>query len=154
MFSLYSRKRIVGKENIAWLWKIITVITLLVDLKPYVLVSILSMSTIPNNLVQYLFTWWTYRNRKLIIYITWLCTFLHQQKSLYNTRRCQNAGSFLVVPKFQPSVHKSSKQFGYSFAFDAPTLWNALPDDIQAALSVATFRRRLKTYLYNKAYPP
>ena len=41
-----------------------------------------------------------------------------------------NIGHFLVVPKFQPSVHKSSKQFGYSFAFDAPTLWNALPDDI------------------------
>ena len=59
-----------------------------------------------------------------------------------------------VVPKFHPSVHKSSKQFGYSFAFDAPTLWNALPDNIRAAPSLATFRNRLKTYLYNKAYPP
>ena len=33
-------------------------------------------------------------------------------------------------------------------------LWNALPDDVRAAPSVATFRRRVKTYLYNKAYPP
>ena len=30
----------------------------------------------------------------------------------------------------------------------------ALSDDIQAAPSLATLRRRLKTYLYNKAYPP
>ena len=35
-----------------------------------------------------------------------------------------------MVPKFQPSLHKSVKQFGYSFAFDAPTLWNALRDEI------------------------
>ena len=61
-------------------------------------------------------------------------------------------GSFLSVPKFQPSVYKSSKQ-SYSFAFDAPTLRNALPDDIRAAPSLGTFRKRLKTYLYNKAYP-
>ena len=80
--------------------------------------------------------------------------FLHQQKSLYNSKRSQNASSFLAVRKFQPSVHKSSKQFGYSFEFDAPTLWNAIPNDIRTAPSLGTFRNRLKTYLYNKAYPP
>ena len=48
--------------------------------------------------------------------------------SSYNTRRSQSGGNFLVIPKFQPSVHKSVKQFGHSFAFDAPTVWNALPD--------------------------
>ena len=69
--------------------------------------------------------------------------FLHLQKSPYNKRN-QNAGSFLVVPIFQPSIHKSSKQFGYSFAFDAPSLWNDLPDDIRAAPSVTTFIRRFK----------
>ena len=26
-----------------------------------------------------------------------------------------------------------SKQFAYSFAFDAPTIWNALPDEIRAS---------------------
>ena len=36
---------------------------------------------------------------------------------------------------------------GYSFAFDATTLWNAPSDDIRAATSVVTFRRRFKTYL-------
>ena len=40
----------------------------------------------------------------------------------YSTRRSQSGGNFLVIPKFQPSVHNSLKQFGYSFAFDAPTV--------------------------------
>ena len=74
--------------------------------------------------------------------------------SSYSTRRNQSGGNFLVIPKFQPSVHKSVKQFGYSFAFDAPTVWNALPGEICASPSLASFRKRLKTYLYTKAYPP
>ena len=56
--------------------------------------------------------------------------------------------------KFYPSVHKSVKQFSNSFAFDAPTVWNALPDAICASPSLASFRKQLKTYLYTKAYPP
>ena len=62
--------------------------------------------------------------------------------------------NFLVTPKFYPSVHKSVKQFGNSFAFDAPTIWNALPDEICATVSLASFRKQLKTYLYTKASPP
>ena len=46
------------------------------------------------------------------------------------------------------------KQFGNSFAFDAPTVWNALPDEICASPSLASFRKQLKTHLYTKAYPP
>ena len=48
----------------------------------------------------------------------------------YTTRLSQSDGNFLVIPKFQSSVHKSAKQFGYSFAFDAPTVWNALPEAV------------------------
>ena len=40
----------------------------------------------------------------------------------YNTRRSQSVANFLNVPKFQPKIHKSTKQFGFSFAFDAPTV--------------------------------
>ena len=29
-------------------------------------------------------------------------------------------GKVLEVPQFVPAVHKSSKQFGFSFAYDAP----------------------------------
>ena len=79
---------------------------------------------------------------------------LSSYSSSYSTRRSQSGGNSLVIPKFCPSVHKSVKQFGNSFAFDAPTLWNALPDEIRASSSLAFFRKQLKTYLYTKAYPP
>ena len=42
--------------------------------------------------------------------------------SSYSTRHSQSGSNFLVVPKFQPSIHRSVKQFGHSFAFNAPTV--------------------------------
>ena len=72
----------------------------------------------------------------------------------YNTRRSQSVVNFLNVPKFQPTIHKFTKQFGFSFAFDAPTVWNSLPEDIRASHTIASLRKKLKTYLYAKAYPP
>ena len=79
---------------------------------------------------------------------------LSSYSSSYSTRRSESGGNFLVIPKFCPSVHKSVKQFGNSFAFDAPTVWKTLPDVIRASPSLASFRKQLKTYLYTKAYPP
>ena len=72
----------------------------------------------------------------------------------FNTTCSQSVANFLNVPKFQPTIHKSTKQFGFSFAFDAPTVWNSLPEDIRASPTIASFRKKLKTYLYAKAYPP
>ena len=80
--------------------------------------------------------------------------YMSSYSSSYSTRCSQSGGNFLVIPTFQPSVHKSVKQFGHSFAFDAPTVWNALPEEICASPSLVSFRKRLKTYLYTKAYPP
>ena len=40
----------------------------------------------------------------------------------YNTRCSQSVANFLNVPKFQPTIHKSTKQLGFSFAFDVPTV--------------------------------
>ena len=56
--------------------------------------------------------------------------------------------------KFRSSVFKSVKHFDHSFAFDAPKIWNELPHDVRSATSVASFRKKLKTYLFAKAYPP
>ena len=80
--------------------------------------------------------------------------YISSYSSSYSTRHSQSSGNFLVIPKFQPSVHKSVKQFGYSFAFDAPTVWIALPQEIRGSPSLASFRKRLKIYFYIKAYPP
>ena len=64
----------------------------------------------------------------------------------------QIKGSF-KVPQFCPSVHKSKKHFGHSFAFDAPMVWNDLPDEVRSAPIFACFIKRLKSYLFKKAFP-
>ena len=73
--------------------------------------------------------------------------------SAYNTRRSQSDGMFLEVPHFA-SVFKSRKHFGLSFAYDAPMIWNDLPDEVRSANSLASFRSKLKSYLFGKAFPP
>ena len=50
----------------------------------------------------------------------------------------------LEVPQFCPSVHKSKKHFGHSFAFDAPTVWNYLPDEVRCAKTLVCFEKRVK----------
>ena len=65
----------------------------------------------------------------------------------YSTRYNHPDKRFLEVPQFCPSVHKSKNHFGHSFAFDAPTVWNHLP-------TLTCFRKRLKSYLFHKAFPP
>ena len=76
---------------------------------------------------------------------------LSTYRTTYNTRCSKSVANFLNVPKFQPTTHK---QFGFSFAFDAPTVWNSLLEDIHASPTIASFGKKLKTYLYAKAYPP
>ena len=80
--------------------------------------------------------------------------YLSTYRTTYNNRHSQSVANFLNVPKFQPTIHKSTKQFGFSFTFDAPTVWNSLPKEIHASPTIASFRKKLKTYLYTKAYPP
>ena len=80
--------------------------------------------------------------------------YLSTYHNTYNTRCSQSVANFLNIPKFQPKIHKSTKQFGFSFTFDAPTVWNSLPEDICASPTIAYFRKKLQTYLYAKAYPP
>ena len=87
-------------------------------------------------------------------FLRYFAPYLSSYSSCYRTRHSQSGGNFFVIPKYYPSVHKSVKQFGNSFAFDAPTVWNALPDEICATPSLASFRKDLKTYMYTKAYPP
>ena len=47
---------------------------------------------------------------------------LSTYRTTYNTRCSQSVANFLSVPKFQPTIHKSTKQFGCSFAFDCHSL--------------------------------
>ena len=80
--------------------------------------------------------------------------FLSLSSCSYSTRRSHPDHQYLTVPPFCSSVFKSVKHFDHSFAFDAPKLWNELPHEVHSAASVASFRKKLKTYLFAKAYPP
>ena len=73
--------------------------------------------------------------------------YLSLYSSSFSARCSQSVCNFLVVPKFYPSTQKSVKQFGYSFAFDSPTVWNALPLGFVPPLAIATFRKKLKSSL-------
>ena len=60
----------------------------------------------------------------------------------------------LLVPSYCPSIHKSKVHFNNSFSYDAPKLWNDLPYDIRSAPNLSSFKSRLKTYLFQKSFPP
>ena len=52
-----------------------------------------------------------------------------------------------VIPKASNSIRTMA------FAVGAPTIWNILPSSVKSVENTATFRRHLKTYIYNLAYP-
>ena len=49
-------------------------------------------------------------------FLKYFALYISSYSSSYSTRCRQSGGNFLVVPKIQPSIYKSVKQFGYSFA--------------------------------------
>ena len=58
-----------------------------------------------------------------------------------------NRGITLSVPRIKTNTGARA------FSSCAPSVWNYLPLSVRSATSVATFRRRLKTYLFNLALP-
>ena len=51
-------------------------------------------------------------------------------------------------------VPRTRTKFGdRAFGVAGPTVWNTLPDNINEARSVFTFKRLLKTYLFQKSFP-
>ena len=48
--------------------------------------------------------------------------FLKVRQCAYSTRLSQSDGIILNVPQYQPLIYKSTKQFGLSFAYDAPKI--------------------------------
>ena len=43
------------------------------------------------------------------------------------------------VPQFIASVHKSTKQYGFSFTYDAAKVWNELLDNVRSITSPSIF---------------
>ena len=64
-------------------------------------------------------------------YPKYFVPFLKARHIVCNTHKIQSGGVFLQVPHFASSVCKSTKHFDLSFAYDAPKIWNNLPDYVR-----------------------
>ena len=84
----------------------------------------------------------------------YLSQYLTPFSSLKNTRRSDPSKLVLNVPYYDYKIHKSFIQLKSSYAYSGPRLWNELPLDVRAATSTGSFRKRLKAYLYDLAFPP
>ena len=78
---------------------------------------------------------------------------IHPYTSSRNTRRSTPKLKFLHTPTFDCKVHKSIKLFSNSFSHYAPVLWNSFPFQIRNSPSVTSFRKHLKTHLFNSSFP-
>ena len=71
-----------------------------------------------------------------------------------NTRRSLVSKHFLNEVAFDRKIHKSKTCFDGIFSVRGPKLWNSLPLDLRVSESVDSFKSKLKTYFFSKAYPP
>ena len=97
--------------------------------------------------------------RLRIDYMILLLTFkaIHNQTPTYisdliqpysPTRKLRSSTKKLLTS----TTYKTINYGGRSFSYAAPRLWNALPLDIRESTNLETFKRKLKTHLFSKAY--
>ena len=67
--------------------------------------------------------------------------------SKYNVRRSSDS-TLLSYPNVKPKATLGER----AFRFAAPKLWNAVPRFIRESISIDTFKRKLKTHLFKKAF--
>ena len=79
-----------------------------------------------------------------------ICLFIAERMSQDTTAKIRGSWRFLILP----ICTQIKKHFGHSFAFNAPTPWNELPDDVRSAPTLTCFRKKLRSYLFDKAFPP
>jgi len=86
----------------------------------------------------------------------YLSSYLKPYTSYANTRSADQTKRLLAVPAFKSRKfsYVSKRRFDHSFMFCGPTWWNKLPLEIRTASTLGVFRRKLKTYLFDLAYPP
>ena len=91
-----------------------------------------------------------------------MCTIAYQALSstqpaylnsmLTPTRISRQLRSTSSNPLHIPRVKTKAGTRAFSVA--APTVWNSLPASVKSQGNIVSFRRHLKTYLFNAAYPP
>ena len=98
----------------------------------------------------------------VLIYIKYLTTgkpkyfapYLSLYTSAVKTRRSDPEKMFLKVPFRVLQFINLKVHFNKCFSYDAPKLWNDLPLEIRSAPSLSCFKRRHKTYLFQKSFHP
>ena len=91
-----------------------------------------------------------------------MCTIAYQALSstqpaylnsmLTPTRNSRQLRSTSSNPLHIPRVKTKAGTRAFSVA--APAVWNSLPASVKSQGNIISFRRHLKTYLFNAAYPP
>ena len=84
----------------------------------------------------------------------YFATSLVPYKQSVNTRRSVSSNIYLAKPSYDSRYHKSKTNFNFCFDVDAPSLWNDLPIHIRTVEGHFLFRKKLKTYLFQKSFPP
>jgi hypothetical protein len=86
----------------------------------------------------------------------YLSSYLKPYTSYANTRSADQNKRLLAVPAFKSRKfsYVSKRRFDHSFMFCGPAWWNKLPLEIRTASTLGVFRPKLKTYLFDLAYPP
>ena len=77
----------------------------------------------------------------------YLASYLVGHQTARDLRHCA-VGATGLLKVTATKLKTSSRAFSHA----APKLWNSLPASIRDCLTVGSFRRNLKTYLYNTAY--
>ena len=91
-----------------------------------------------------------------------LCTIAYQALSytqpahlnvmLTPARNSRQLRSTRSNPLYSPRMKTKAGTRAFSVA--APIVWNSVPASVKSQGNKVSFRRRLKTYLFNAAYPP
>ena len=134
--KLFLRILIVFK--IVWLELLTTPLSIHTSL----LLGRLSIGCVLNTVTYSRLSYWCTSSHIVVIQNT-----LYLSLKLYIvfiTCKSQADGVFLEVPHFATSVYKSFKHFGLSSAYDAPRIWNDLPDDYVRPLFSTHSERSLK----------
>ena len=74
--------------------------------------------------------------------------------NLPEKQRLKSAKSKNVFPNKHKNKHKLKSLGLKSFSVSGPKLWNNLPNSLKSSSSTKSFCRSLKTYLFNKSFPP
>ena len=83
----------------------------------------------------------------------YLRELIHPYTSSRNTMQSTPKLKFLHTPTFDRKVHKSVKLFPNSFSHYAPVLWHSFPFQIRNSPLDVSFRKHLKTHLFNSSFP-